>query len=122
MTNNTIQSEERFQDHKLVIPTCINAIDLYQGLEFQYACTKTFCICGFPGSGKTWFMMYCILYENSKGLKVTITYMMCKLSLPLGGIHPHRRFKIPTKDNLTPHGRAELEILNLMNNPKKIDF
>ena len=66
--------------------------------------------------------MYCILYENSKGLKVTITSMMCKLSLPLGGIHSHQRFKLPTKDNLTPHGRAELEILNLMKNPKKIDF
>ena len=64
-------------------------------------------------------MMYCILYPNSKGVKVTWTAMMCKRALQLDGIHVHKNFKLPTKDNLTPHRRAELAILNLMKNPNK---
>ena len=62
-----------------------------------------------------------ILYEDSKVIEMTLTDMMCKRALQLGGIHIHQLFKLPTEDNLTPHRRAELEILNLMNNLKKIN-
>ena len=48
--------------------------------------------------------------------------MMCKRALQLGGIHIHQYFKLPNEDNLTPHRRAELEILNLTKNPNKIVF
>ena len=67
-------------------------------------------------------MMYCILYDTSKGIKVNSMYMMCKNALQLGGIHVHQLFKILTKDNLNTHIRAELAILNLMKKPQKYSY
>ena len=91
-------------------------------LILQYSYTKNVGICGFPGGGKTWCMIYCILYAISKGLKVTSTAMMCKHALKLGGIHIHKLFNIPTKENLTPHRWADLENLNSTNKSQKIHF
>ena len=53
---------------------------------------------------------------------MTTTAMMHKSALQLGGIHVHQFFKIPTKYNMTPHRRAELSVLKLMKNSKKIGF
>ena len=48
--------------------------------------------------------------------------MVCKRALQLGGIHAHKIWSLPTDDNMTPHRRAELAILKLLRDPKKIDF
>ena len=77
---------------------------------------------GFTGGGKTWCMMYCILYDISKGLNVTSMPMMWKCVLQLGGIHVHQLFRIPTKANLTPHRHAEPDILSLTQKPKKNSY
>ena len=53
---------------------------------------------------------------------MTTTAMMHKSALQLGVIHVHQLFKIPTKYNMTPHRRAELSVLKLMKNSKKIGF
>ena len=55
-------------------------------------------------------MMYFIVHENSKGLNATMTDMMRKHSLQLGGIHVHQLIKLPTKDILNLYRRSELAI------------
>ena len=117
-----MQVEDSFQEQKLAITTCIDAIDQYRDLLSSGTYTKNVGIRGFPGGGKTWCMQYCQLYAISKGLKVITTAMMCKRALHLGGIHAHHLFKLPPEDNLTPHRRAELAILDLMKIPKLMDF
>ena len=88
----------------------------------KYSYTKNVGICGFPGGGKTWCMIYCILYDLSKGLKVTSKAVMCKRALQLGVIHINKLFNIPTKEKLTPHRWADLENLNLTNKPQNVYF
>ena len=63
--------------------------------------------------------MYCILCYILKVLTVTLTDIIFKRAIKIGGINVHKLFKIPTKDNLTHHIRAELENLNLIKKPQK---
>ena len=122
LNKNPNQSEESFLEQKLAIKTCVDAIDSYRDLSSQGVYIKNVGIRGFPGSGKSWSMMYCMLYAISKGLNVVSTAMMCKRALQLGGIHVHQLFMLPVEEALTPHRKAELAILKLLRNPKKIDF
>ena len=109
---------KKYLKKKSNITTCVDAIDSYRCLILQDSYTKNVRIRGFPGGGKTWCMIYCILYSISKGLKVTSRAIMWKYSLQLGEIHVHQIFNITTKDKLTPHRRAELSVLNLMKKPQ----
>ena len=84
--------------------------------------TKNVGIRGIPGGGKTFCGMFCLIYTIAKGLKCTSTAMMCKRALQLGGTHAHKIWSLPTDDNMTPHRRAELAILKLLRDQKKIDF
>ena len=122
LTNNLIQSEESFEEQKLAMTTFINDIDSYRGLSFQYSYTKKIGIHGFTGAVKIWCIKCCIIYANSKRIKLTTTDMVCIHALQLGRIHVHQLFKLPTEDNLTPHRQAELSVLKLMKNLKKIIF
>ena len=101
----------------MVITTCIYDIDSYRCLISQDLHTKNFGIRGFPGGGKTCCMMYCILYDIQKWLKITSMAMMFKPALKLGGIYSHQLFNIPTKYNLTHCRRAEISTLNLIKTP-----
>ena len=122
LTKNPNQSEDSFLEQKLAIKTCVEAINSYRDLSSQGVYIKNVGIRGFPGSGKSWSMMYCMLYAISKGLNVVSTAMMCKRALQLGGIHIHQLFMLPVEDALTPHRKAELAILKLLRNPKKLDL
>ena len=48
---------------------------------------KNIIIAGFPGGGKTFVMMYIVIYDRSKGLNVITVSMMCHLEIQLGGWH-----------------------------------
>ena len=85
-------------EQKLAIKTCVEAINSYRDLSSQGVYIKNVGIRGFPGSGKSWSMMYCMLYAISKGLNVVSTAMMCKRALQLGGIHIHQLFMLPVED------------------------
>ena len=52
-------------------------------------------IAGFPGGGKTFIMMYNIIYACSKALTVITVFMMCHLAIQLGGCHWHNILCIP---------------------------
>lgn len=114
------QTDESYQEQKLAIETSIDAIDSYRNTLCK-SFVKHVGILGFPGGGKTWCMMYCLIYSISCGLKVTTAAMMCNRALQLGGIHVHKLFNLPT-ERLTPHRRAELAIIKLMKCPKRIEF
>ena len=104
----------------MAIETCIDAIDSYRNTLCK-SFVKHVGILGFPGGGKTWCMMYCLIYSISRGLKVTTAAMMCNCALQLGGIHIHKLFNLPI-ERLTPHRREELAIIKLMKYPKRIEF
>ena len=114
------QTDDSYEEQKLAIETCVDAIDAYRN-TLQDSFIKHVGILGFPGGGKTWCMMYCLLYSISRGLKVTTTAMMCNRALQLGGVHAHKLFLLPT-ERLTPHRRSELAIIKLMKSPKRIEF
>ena len=92
---NQIQSRESFVEQLFAIKLCKEAIDNYCNVNEQVHFTKNIGIRGFPGGGKTWCMMYCMLYAISKGLTVCTTAMMCKRALHLGGVHVNQVFKLP---------------------------
>ena len=56
---------------------------------------KNIIIAGFPGGGKTFFMMYILIHARSKGFTVIIVSMMCHLVIKLGGWYRHKLLFIP---------------------------
>ena len=121
-SKNDRQSDDSFEEQKLAILTCVNAIDSHCNILNQNVYTKNVAIRGFPGGGKTWCMMFIAIYAISKKLNVITTAMMAKRALQLGGRHWHKFLCIPTGQNLTPHRRAELAIIQLLRDPKRLDF
>ena len=116
------QSDESFEEQKLAIKTCVDAVDTFANIMSNQTYTKNVGIRGIPVGGKTFCGMFCLIYTIAKGLKCTSTAMMCKRALQLGGTHAHKIWSLPTDDNMTPHRRAELTILKLLREQKKIDF
>ena len=55
---------------------------------------KTIIITGFPCGGKTFFIMYIVIYDQSKGLTVITVAMMCHRAIQLGGWHWHKHLCI----------------------------
>ena len=83
-------------------------MDAYTSLSNIFA--KTLCICGFPGAGKTWSMLVIIIYAIRRGLTISMTAMMAKRTIQLGGKHWHYLFGSPTGRNLSPHKISEQAI------------
>ena len=83
------QSEESFQEQLSAINVCIKSIDDYMDV-MKSAYTKNVIIVGFPGGGKTFIMMYVMLYARSQGLTIMSTAMMAHRACQLGGWHWHK--------------------------------
>ena len=113
---NPIQSMESYEEQQLAIKLTTRAIDRYTSFSSNHLCTKNIGIRGFPGGGKTWCSMYCILYALSKGLNCLATAVMAKRATQLGGTHWHKFFCIPVEKRLSPHRMAELAINKLTYN------
>ena len=58
------RTDDSYEEQKLAIETTIDAIDLYRNTLNQ-SYVKHIGILGFPGGGKTWCMMYCLIYSIS---------------------------------------------------------
>ena len=113
-TQHTSQSVESFTEQKIAITVTINAIDRYASLSSNNLSVKNIGIRGFPGGGKTWCGMYCLLYAMSKGLNCLPTAVMAKRATQLGGTHWHKFFCLPVEKRLTPHRIAEQAINKLL--------
>ena len=112
-TQNPIQSDASFAEQQIAIKVATGAIDRYASVEHSHLSTKNIGIRGFPGGGKTWCAMYCLLYALSKGLNCLSTAVMAKRATQLGGTHWHKFFCLPTERRLTPHRVAEVAINKL---------
>ena len=76
---------------------------------------KNIIITGFTCSGKTFFVMYIIIYAGSKGLTVITVAMVCHQEIQLGGWHWHKLLCMPADigNNMSIYRIAELSIHKL---------
>ena len=93
------QSGASFQEQQRALQFAISTIDQYSDYRNgQSHFTRSCILAGAPGSGKSFFSMYTLLYVLSKGLRVCSTSVMAKRSNFLGGVHIHMFFQLRTKN------------------------
>ena len=103
------QSNESFEEQRLAIEIACSSIDKYHDVLMSPSITKNVRIRGFPGGGKPWCSMYCVIYAISCGLDCLTTAMMARRTTTLGGTHWHKFFGLPI-DSKFPQRMAELAI------------
>ena len=118
---NSNQSHESYLEQQLGIRVGTDAIDKYCAVD-NLSFTKNVGLRGFPGSGKTWCSLYLAMYALSKGLNVLPTAVLAKRAIQLGGLHWHVLFCLNTDESLTNHRKAELSIIQIMKDPKKMQL
>lgn len=117
------QSEESFSEQLFAIRTCVESINSYiDVMNTKY--TKNVIIAGFPGGGKTFVLMYVVLYARSRGLNVVTVAMMSHRAIQLGGWHWHKLLCIPVDrgNNMSVYRMTELALKKLERHPKRIEF
>ena len=112
------QTDASFNEQRLAVKNCTNAIDRYCSIQHQSTFIKCRVIAGSPGCGKSFLMNYVLLYAMSKGLKVGISAQQACRAVHLGGLHLHKLFSLPVKDQASIHRLAELAITRLISKPK----
>ena len=117
-----VQNEESYQEQKLAIITCVNAIDTYKNIANQHTYTKNVGICGVPGAGKTRTMEYIVIYTIAQALICITTANMCKCALLLGGTHLHKLFLLSTNELAPPLSQAEKALTQLLKCPLLLEF
>ena len=78
------QTYASYKENILSIRMCVESINSYLYL-MNTGFVKNIIIAGFTGGGKTFFMMYIVIYALSKGLTVIIVAMMCHREIQFGG-------------------------------------
>ena len=120
MSKNDDQSILSFDEQKCAISISKKTIDAYTSLSNIF--TKSLCIRGFPGAGKTWSMLIIVVYAICRGSTISTTAMMAKRAIQLGGKHWHYLFCLPTGRSLSPHQISEQAILKIIKSPKTHNF
>ena len=119
---NDNQSIESFEEQKLAVQLCKNAIDKYK------ECSNSFIKCtgirGCARSGKTWTMEYVLIYALAQGLTVITTSHMARRAIQLGGKHIAYLFGIPygRSNCQTPQRKAEVALQNISKKPILYNF
>ena len=114
------QPDSSFEEQKLAVELCKESISRY--LECSNKFVKCTGIRGFPGSGKTWTMEYCIIFAVSQGLNIITTSQMARRSIQLGGKHLSWLFGLPIEKHIPLTRRSELAIQKILRNPLKLNF
>ena len=112
------QTDASFNEQRLAVKKCTNAIDRYCSIQHQSTFIKCRVIAGSPGCCKSFLVNYVLLYAMSKGLKVGISAQQSYRAVHLGGLHLHKLFSLPVKDQAAIHRLAELAITRLISKPK----
>ena len=105
------QIVESYNEQRQAIQLCKNAIDDYLNVNKQTVLTKSIAIRGHPGAGKTFCMIYSIVYAITRGLIVIPTAKMSHRSLQLGGINWDKLLCLRgNEERIGIYRRAELAI------------
>ncbi len=115
------QSEASFVQQKNVLESIVSTLDTYANIA-NVIFVKSTIIRGSAGSGKSFCMVYSIVYSLSKGLLAMTTAMMARRSNCLGGKHIHILFCLPTEKNMSPQRAAEIAIAQLGRYPERINL
>ena len=87
MSKNDDQSIFFFNEQKYAISIYKKAIDAWTSLS--NILTKSLCVRGFPGAEKTWSMSVFVIYAICRGWTISMTAMMAKRAIHLGGKYWH---------------------------------
>ena len=117
------QSDESYDEQLLAIKTCVKLIDSYLDVT-DTKFNKNIIIAGFPGGGKTFIMMYVVIYARSRGLNVITVAMMCHRAIQLGGWHWYKLLCIPVDrgNNMSVYRMTKLAIQKLERYPMRLKF
>ena len=116
------QTQASFEEQKLPISNCTDAINAHTDLYSNSNFNKFRVTHGAPGSGKSFVIQYTLLYAILRGLNVQCTEMMARCVNQLGGIHVHQLFCLEVNNGLSPHRMAELSIIKLLQDPVKLNI
>lgn len=111
------QPEQSFKEQKEALTYIKQTIDKYTTVQNSYS--KNFIIRGFPGSGKSWTMMYALIYARSLGLNVISTAQMAKRAIQLGGTHFHNLFCMHGDKGKTIYSASDNALINITKDAKK---
>jgi len=118
IVSSDIQCEESIAEQRGLVRTSMCRIAQYQAASESLA--KSICITGGPGVGKSTLLQLLLLYAASKGLTVAITALMAERSRELGGHHLNQVFAIPVKEKASVSRLAELSVINLTRQTKRM--
>ena len=112
--SSRMQTDASYKDFVFAIKVCVKPINSYLDL-MSTGFAKNIFIAGFSGGGKTFVMMYIVIYDRSKGLTVIKVSIMCHQEIQLGGWHWQNFLYIPVDiDNrMYLYQITELEIHKL---------
>ena len=116
----TTQSEESHVEQQNALAAARKQLKQY--LEGSNRQTKNFVFVGGPGVGKTTLLQAIIVEARALGLSVAMTAVMSERSLQLGGEHLAKLLCIPVNERATPCRIAELALVQLHRNPRKLEF
>jgi len=114
------QPLESYEEQAHVLLSAKSAVQHYTSASND--CTKSCCIVGAGGVGKTTVLQICLLFCISQGLMSATTSMVSERAQELAGTHIHELFAFPSHDQLSPGQMAERAIGNLFRNPAKLEF
>ena len=85
---------------------------------------KNITIARFTGGGKTFVIVYIVIYSHSKGLTVITVAMMWHLAIQLGGWHWHKLLCVPVDRGkiMYVYLMTKLAIQKLERFPNRIEF
>ena len=112
------QLPQSIQEQRLVLDLASNRITQYQSASQCLA--KSICIIGGPGVGKTTLLQLIVLETAYRGLNVAMTALMAERSRELGGHHLNQMFAIPVNEKAPVPHLAELAVVNLNRQPKRL--
>jgi predicted GIY-YIG superfamily endonuclease len=117
------QNIQSYEEQRMAIQLCKNAIDSFSDIHTQTTMTKSIVVRGHPGAGKTFCMYYMMIYALSKGLMILPTAKMSHRALQLGGINWDKFLCLrASSGNVNPHRKAELAISRIQKDRRKEDL
>jgi AAA domain len=112
------QTQLSFQEQTSVLEEAKGRLDQYQNADMVQA--KNLVIVGGPGVGKTTLLQLVVFMAMARGLRVAISAIMSERAKQIGGEHISQMFCIPVNEKATPTRLAELAIVRLLRQPKRL--